>query len=201
LQGSLEPFEYPQEPTGEISVSRDGYTLTIDMRDNGKMTLTGPDGAVIHTLSEEDMWGEGNADGVVRTNPFTGTPTFLDPDTGEDLVSFTDEDFEAAWGSVEDDWVEPEYGMEILFSADGTTWTVIEDERLSFDENEGSVNPVAVGDDEIIFAKHTWNEPPAELFAFEEEGREPTGAEIEALEGWESQFAGDNAVEYIRVEV
>ena len=47
----------------------------------------------------------------------------------------------------------------------------------------------------------TWVEPPATLFAFEEDGREPTEAEEQTLEAWFSDNGGENAVEYIRVEV
>jgi hypothetical protein len=200
VQGSTEATpEYG--PEGPIVVTRDGYTLTLSYGpDRETVTLAGPDGVVIYELSEAEMYGDGDADGIVRTSPFTGTPTFLDPETGDDMVTFTDEDFEKAYGSIERDFEEPDFETEIWFSTDGSSWTQIVDDRLENSNNSG-ISPVAVGDDEAIFVKHTWVEPPAEIFVFEEEGREPTEAEIAVLEAWERDADGGQQTEYIRIDL
>ena len=58
------------------------------------------------------------------------------------------------------------------------------------------MQPVGVGDDEAIFSITTYAEPDEELFAFEEEGREPTDEELEALELFDG---GSDSTEYIRI--
>ncbi len=203
IQGSVEPYPdfAPQDP---LVITKDGYTLTLPelFEGGGGATLTGPDGEVIHTFTEEDLaTSNGSIEGVVRENPLTGMPTFLDPDTGEDLVSFTDQDFDDAYGGFEQDYTEPEIATVVLFSSDGVTWTEIDDERLDVDDRSGGVNPIAVGDDELIVASYTYNGPPEELFAFEMEGREPTEEEIAALDAWEMSNDGGDSVEFFRIEL
>lgn len=201
VTGTDEPFEY-REPES-MRVTKDGFTLTTTWdRDNGEgesITLTGPDGNLIYKLSGEEMYGDDSE--YVRTSPFSGTPTFLDPETGEDLVSFTHEDYESSYREREEAFseVEPTYLTEHYFSSDGVSWTLIDDDRLAVDSRSAHTSPVAVGDDEAIFAKHTWVEPDPALFAFEEEGRDPTEEEMRALEMWELS-AAEGSVEYIRIE-
>lgn len=202
ITGSLE--EVPgYGPQGPIVVTKDGYSLTLpDLPGGGGATLAGPDGEIIHTFTDEDLQSaDGNIEGVVRENPLTGMPTFLDPDTGEDLVSFTDRDFEEAYGVFDEVYEEPEMTTAVLFSTDGLTWTSIEDDRLTVNNRNGGVNPLAIGDDELIVASYTWNAPPEELFAFEMEGREPTEEEIEALDTWEMTNNGGDSTEFFRIDL
>ncbi|MFW2380876.1 MAG: hypothetical protein ACN4GZ_03885 [Acidimicrobiales bacterium] len=199
LTGTGEPFEHGGPESMEVT--RDGFTLTTRWgRESETITLTGQDGTVIYELPGEEMYGGDSK--VVRTSPFSGTPTFLDPETGEELVTFTPEDFEASYQEMEQasSWVEPIFITEHYFSTDGLNWIPIEDLRLVVDQASAGISPVAVGDDEAIFAKHTWTEPDPSLFAFEEEGREPTEEEMNALEAWE-MTAHEGAVEYIRIEL
>lgn len=199
LSGTDQPVDH-REPES-MQVTKDGYTLTTRWnRDGESITLTGPDGSVIYELSGEEMYSGDSKH--VRTSPFSGTPTFLDPETGEELVSFTSEDFEASYEQMEERFsgVEPNYTTEHYFSNDGVNWTVIDDDRLAVDPASANISPVAVGDDEAIFTKHTWIEPDPALFAFEEEGRDPTEEEMRALESWEMS-AGEGSVEYIRLEL
>ncbi|NNE96152.1 MAG: exo-alpha-sialidase [Acidimicrobiales bacterium] len=194
VNGAVEPFDYP-EPRA-VTVTRDGYSLTTDFAgENEQSVLTGPDGEVIYTLTPEEMYSDESD--RVRMNPFSGTPSFLDPETGELLVSFRSEDYEAAYSEWEEiPFIEPEYATEVFYSNDGVEWLRLDDPALMV-EFTGHVSPIAVGDDEAVFVKHVG--PPAELFAFEEEGREPTDEELAALEQWEMQTGG--GMQYIRVEL
>jgi hypothetical protein len=201
MQGSTEPYpEWTSPPP--IEVERDGFVMSITYGDeDGQVTLHDADGNLIYSLREYEMYETGS-EGVVRVSRLTGLPTFLDPETGEDLVSFTQDDYEAAHGVFED---EPQeefgFGIEILFSTDAVTFTPLTDPRLDIETTRGNIQLVGVGDDEVIFVKHTWVEPPATLFALEEDGRDPTEAEEQALEAWFSENGGENAIDYIRVEV
>lgn len=198
IQGSTEPYpEYG--PPEDVVITKDGYTLTISHAENGiTNVLVGPDGNEIYSLTDEETYGD---DGLVRIGRLSGTQTFLDPVTGEDLVAFTGEDFEKAYSSIEEPrFDEPEWGSETLFSADGVSWSAITDAQLDLDGRQGSIQLAAVGDDEAIFSKFTWVEPPEELFAFEEEGRDPSDAEISALDQW-YESNGENEPEYIRIQL
>ncbi len=210
VEGSLEPYDHQMDDfmPEPLSIVKDGYTLTIEFAEGSTMTLSGPDGAVIHSFDEEEMWSSRNPgiEGVVEVSGrWDSDLTFLDPESGEPLVTFGESDFEAAWEeneanmSVEEgEWEEPEWGAQLLFSADGVTFVEIEGEFGS--DETSSTQLMGVGDDEILVAKHTWSEqePPQELFGFEMEGRDPTDAEIEALDAW---FAEHNGVEWIRIPV
>lgn len=206
ITGSTEEFNgggFAEPP--EIAIVKDGYTFTMDNFEGG-ITLTGPNGEVIHSLTAEEVYGNDDEDipNVVRTNPITGNPTFLDPETGEDLVSFSTSDFdrayEEAFGGFDEEIVEPNSATVVLFSADGVTWTELNDDRLNVNQNNGSIEAIAVGDDELIVGVYSWNQPPDELFAFEGEGREPTEEEIAALNEWESGGRGDS-FDYFRIDL
>ncbi len=199
-QGLVEPYSHDVHEGPEVSpvLTKDGYSLDVGWN-TGVMILTGPDGVVIYELSEEDMWG-GDSD-AVRMNPISGAMTFLDPNTGEDLVTFTDEDWEAAYGAVEEvvepiEWEEPAQALELHYSADGTSWTELDTSSIGEFGYDRYVSLVGIGDDEVVLSVETYNEPPEELWAFEMEGREPTDAEIEALQLWERDSSN---IEYVRI--
>lgn len=201
-QGSVEEFvdNGPAFEEPNLLLQKDGYTLELSWSD-GSAIFSSADG-VIYELSEEEIFSgfEG-----VRENPISGDLTFLDPETGDDLVTFTNSDWQAAeeeaYGGIEDieaDYVEPETGTELAFSVDGVSWTTLEDARLASVGVNTSISPVAVGDDEVILSLMTYEEPPEELWAFEIEGREPTDAELAALQEWE---IGEDRIEYVRIEL
>jgi len=200
IQGYAEPMSGYDGPENPQVIERDGFTLTMDYSEGFSITLTGPDGEVIHSLTEEDMAASdetGDLEGVFRVNPLTDTPTFLDPETGEELVTFTQEDFESQYEAEEEMYEEPDQINMVVFSADGATWIELDDPRLRPAADGGShLSLVAVGDDEAIFQRETWQEPPVELYAFEEEGREPTDEEIAAMEAWERDADGGNSTEF-----
>lgn len=201
-QGLLEPYEYNEgyAPEENPVLEKDGFTLELGWGD-GSMILSGPDG-VITEVSEEEA--SSNSNDLVRSNPINGNLTFIDPETGEDLVTFTEDDWERAYGSFEEEhyeeevYEEPEQGIELAFSLDGVSWTSLDASQFNGLGYNSSVGLVGVGDDEAVFFIETYNESdfPEEVYAFEEEGREPTDAEIEAIELWEGN---QSSIEYIRV--
>ena len=195
-----DPFSEGQFEEQEVELEKDGFNLTISWFD-GSHTLRGSDGSVIADLTGEDIY-EGESE-LVRMNPISGDLTFVDVETGDALVTFGQDDFEEAYSQFdeefyESDFVEPESGVELNFSTDGVTWTSLDASAFGEVGNNSSVWPLAVGDDEAIFVVMIYAEPPEELFEFEIEGREPTEAEIEALELWEG---GQDTTEFVRVEL
>ncbi len=207
LDGSTEP--YPDEFFGPevLLVESDGYQLEIVFEDD-VMILTAPDGSVVHEVPgivNEPPEG-GVIDGVVRfdESSFDTVVTFLDPATGDDLVAFGNENFEAAYESsfepdFSTDWEEPPRRTELWFSADGVSWELLEAYDTDWESNSWT-SIAAVGDDEVLVRTETWTEPPAELWAFEEEGRDPTDEEMAALESWEMENYANN-VEWRRIPV
>ena len=202
VRGSTVPFPVYEAPE-EILVSKDGYTLTINYSEQGGVVeLTGPDGGVVYSLNEDEMYGE-SAQSIVRFGGFSGTQTFLDPDTGEDLVAFTRSDMEEAYAELEPEDLESQYveGVDIQFSVDAMVWKSLDDPRLDIDLGRGNLQVAAIGNDEIIISVTTWTEPPSGLFAFEQEERNPTEAEEAALNEWFETRNGGQTTEYFSVPV
>ena len=207
LDGSTEP--YPENFGGPemLLVESDGYQLEI-LFEADLMILTAPDGSVVHEVPgivNEQPEG-GDIEGVVRFEEpaFDTVVTFLDPETGEVLVAFGAENFEAAYESsfepdIAVDWEEPPRRTELWFSADGVSWELLESYDTDWESNSWT-SLAGVGDDEVLVRTETWQEPPAELWAFEEEGRDPTDEELAALESWEMENYSNN-VEWRRIEV
>ncbi len=211
LDGSTEPYEdnYVDPLDGVVSVDivKDGYTMTIDLG-NGSATLTGPDGVVIHeSVNEEIIYGSGGENIVRLEGRFGDTTIWLDPVTGEDLVTITSDDINSVFDEfyndfdrdVEEDFVEPPRATELWFSPDGETWTLLQREDVDFNQN-GYSGLAGVGDDEVLIRTETWVEPPEELYAFEFENRAPTDAEIEALDVWSLENS-QGSVEWTAVPV
>lgn len=200
VQGSTEPYPDFEGPDAVV-VRKDGYELTTSFVDQGRVTLVAPDGSLVVDLEQEAFY-DGSASDVVRFGRLSGSQTFLDPETGADLVTFTNDDFEAAYREIEEpELPEIEQRLELYFSSDGRTWTVLDDGRLDTDPSEAGLQLLAVGDDAVIVARRTWNNPPEELLAFEFEGREPTDDENRALEEWFEVNGGGGDVEYLRIDI
>jgi hypothetical protein len=205
LDGTTEP--YPENFGGPelLLVESDGYQLELNFPDD-LLTLRDADGTVVHEVPGVVNGEPEDIEGVVRFDEtsFDVVVTFLDPATGEDLVAFGNDDFEAAYESsfepeFDESYEEPPRRTELWFSTDGVTWDLLE--ALDTDWESNSWTSLAgVGDDEVLVRTETWTEPPAELWAFEEEGRDPTDEEIAALESWEMEGLANN-VEWRRIEV
>jgi len=195
VTGSEEPLPEYLEP--EISLERDGYTLTTGL-DGGRATLVGPNGDTIYDVAMNDLYDSAVGEGVVRVDG--PDLVFLDAATGEDLVSFGERDFEEAYSGLifdEEQFEEPTYTSQAMFSSDGLSWTAVD---FDLGESESSnTQLVAVGDDEILFVKSTWSQPPVELLSFEQDGIEPTEAELMELDEWYSANNGGTTLEWIRL--
>lgn len=198
LQGTTEPFDtgFPEDG---IFLEKDGYSMSLDPF-TGLASLVGPDGTAIH----EDVVLFGAIENVVRfEGPSEEDLIWLDPATGDDLVTFSESDFEAAYPEVtaaqdnfeDEDFVEPDSATEIWFSADGTTWTLLETSSASFDAFS---SVLAVGDDEVVTVSQAFVEPPAELTDFENEF-EPTDEEIAALDAWYAEQGDDTTYTVIPI--
>ncbi len=202
-QGSTQPLpEVEVEPT-EIVLEKDGYILVNSWAlDTGAQlfTLTGPDGSLLYEVSEAELDIEDGVPGKLRFGgEFGERLIFLDPNTGEDLVAFTEEDYEEAYGEAYNDEeyaLGHDYAAEVWFSVDGTSWRELDVELISTDGSYSRI--VAVGDDEVLVVKQRWSDemPPADLLAFEGDNREPTEAEIAALDAWSAE---QNTTEWIRI--
>ena len=196
---TTEPTE-PPPALLPVSVRRDGFVLEKRPGKFAPATLTGPDGEVLHRLSSVELeLSNGNIEGVVRSDPVDENPTFLDPVTGADLVTFTNQDFLDARAEFEEGLVDRPATVEVLFSADGDVWTAVSDDRL-VSEAGTQLSPVAVTNSELIVARNTWTEPPGELVVFEAEGREPTYAQISEVWDWELS-GGGNSFEFFAIEL
>jgi hypothetical protein len=205
LDGSTEPIPFMGPES--INVESDGYNLEIRFEDD-LMTLTSPDGDIVHSIPGiVNTQPEGQEiEGVVRFEGIYDTDlTFLDPETGEDLVTFGEENFQAAYESefdFEADYEEPPRATQLWFSADGVQWSLLESGDVDY-QSESWTQLAAIGDDELLVRTETYNyiEPPADLWAFEEEGREPTEEEIAALDEWDLANNQGGSVEWRRIPI
>lgn len=138
-----EPDEFPP-----VIVEKDGITVTVDMM-SGRTTVS--DANTGEVLFEPDLENEDQ----IRIDDDTGVITFLDPDTGDELISFTFEEFEEAQrkafaeAGIDLEGLEGGESREtLLFSPDGESWVVIELESIAGAEHFPM--DMVVGDDEIL---------------------------------------------------
>lgn len=189
LEGALEPFVDPFAEAGDILLENDGFTMSLGLN-TGFASLMGPNGEVIHESVQL-----GDAGGSENTIRFEGlldeVLIWLDPITGEDLVTFNESDFDEAFAEAFGEDVDTfgsdidgpqERGFEIWFSVDGLAWELLESNQSAGVDSSSSV--VGVGDDELIVRTNVAVVPPDELLAFEQEGRQATPEEIEALDSF-----------------
>ena len=192
LDGTPEDFdEFDPFEGVPLEVTKDGFTMSIEFA-TGIGSLTGPDGVAIHEgVSLDDATNDGAIEGVVRAEGPNDDLIWLDPVTGEDLITFTVEDFETLFEEVESSFESdfPQQNSEFWFSADGETWTLLDGPDVTFGA-DGFTIVAAVGDDEVLLRDEFFGGGfPEELFAFEEEGRDPTEEEQAAID----EFFNDQA--------
>ena len=159
----------------EVRIAADGYELRYGEPPGG-VTLwdLGADEAV-RAFEAEELGGGGPIDGVREGSDETGLwVTFTDPDTGEDLVTFTPELFEAAFEAMDlqgvsesgvyessdfgDGWTPADSW--VGWSADGTAWgwqTMTEAFGIGADE---AWVEIGVGDDFVLAAVQSFGTPP-----------------------------------------
>ena len=201
IQGTADPVENGEGPDTFEVISEDGYVTQYRLS-RDRIRLRAPDGTLIHEpVDLSELYDVGEIEDVIRLDEGGETLTWLDPETGEDLVVVTFAELdEAIWAAFDEYYaslnIEPVIA-ELWFSTDGETWELLE----TFEPAEGveqNASLVAVGDDETLVLVQSWVEPPEGLFAFEEEGREPTEAELQAVEEY---YAIADTSDLVRVEV
>ena len=188
IGGSTEPFNDFFFGPEVVEIEQDGFIMEINLNE-GIGALRTVDGTVIHEeVFFEEAFFEGEIPNVLRIDTSIdseGDAIWLDPDTGEVLVTFLGVDIDDAVNEAfetfeeQQEFEEPEFVRELWFSVDGETWILLE----TFDDDDGDFTTIAaVGDDEILLLTESFPIPPDELFVFEEEGRDPTEEEIEAID-------------------
>ena len=201
IEGTTEPFDGFFGPE-LVEVVQGDFVMEIRLID-GVTSLRTLDGTVIHeSVSLEQVFGDGEVPGVLRITQ-NDDAVWLDPDTGEELITFLVEDIEAevdqAFLAFEEEvgFEDPSFVSELWFSADGETWVLIE--TFTPDPNDDQFSFIAaVGDDEIVLLTETFPVPPEGLFDFEQEGREPTEEELQAIDEF---FNAQPIFEWTRIPV
>ncbi len=141
----------------EVRIAKDGYELRLDQA-SGDLALwdLAADVAVYRFAAPEIMFRASPAAGIriVTEDDGSGTLIFEDPDTGEDLVSFTDADLAGAAAQFPDGpgAIEPPSTW-IGWSADGTVWGW-QNAADAFGIDTGGIYPppieLAVGEDFVL---------------------------------------------------
>ncbi|MGI9606661.1 MAG: hypothetical protein ACR2P0_11025 [Acidimicrobiales bacterium] len=163
VMGAIEPYPVFEPPI--IEIVNDGFTLIMNEGSpDAWVTLVDASGATVHEvtfeqLEQSDNFGALEIEGVMRADERSGAMTFLDPDSGEDLVTFTEEMFEEAYSDVypddDFDFEEPDTRSELYFSTDGVTWKLLDGVDLG-SGYEGETQLMAVGDDEILLFDYSF---------------------------------------------
>lgn len=190
LEGPVGPVEDPFAQLGPLEIPKGDFVMVVEQSIT-QFSLRSVDGTVIHEpVGPEALFGTG-LENVIRTEDFGNTIVWLDPETGEDLVSFDEADFDSAFeaefgGSATDIAGDAElpdgFASEVWFSVDGITWNLLERTESESGPVDSFSAIAAVGDDEVLIRRESFVEPPLELLAFEEEGRDPTPEEMAALD-------------------
>ena len=156
------PSGFGNEPAVS-RISRDGYELHYNEPEGGLSLWDLADGAAVYVFGPEDMQTDAPPDGVrqVDYGPSIAL-VFEDPDTGEDLVTFTADDlaFLFGMGSAQSDAAsgnEPEWPQQwVGWSADGTRWGW-ESLADAFGIDEARIwAEFAVGDNFVIARVAAW---------------------------------------------
>lgn len=142
--GQYEPAFQDPPP---VTIEKEGFAITVDVMSGGLAISDVESGALLFESDIEDGT-------VVTIDDNTGTLTILGPDTGDEITSFTFEEFAKAQEKAFEDagFEDPsssEPGPPVLFfSPDGQRWS-----SVSTDQIIGSdvyTTGVIVGDDALI---------------------------------------------------
>ncbi|WP_323673109.1 hypothetical protein [Candidatus Poriferisodalis multihospitum] len=135
-------------PVGRVA--KDGYELRYGEPEGGITLWDLTADAAVYEFGPEIIESDEIPEGVREDHGDIFELTFEDPDTGEDLVTFTEEDLQSVFGVQRDASDSPFGEMWIGWSADGTNWgwqTVAEAFGLGDAEATATV---AVGEDFVI---------------------------------------------------
>ncbi len=145
LMGELQP---PRQPLPPLVIEKDDLIVTVDL-ESGRLIVT--DRSTGNVLLDANAF---ESDFVVIDEE-DGSVTVFDPDTGEELTTFTFEEFEEAQAKAfEEAGIEaPEFREDqstsvLLFSPDGQRWT-----SVGLEETFGSAqfpHDIVVGNNALI---------------------------------------------------
>ncbi len=145
----------PRQPMPPVIIEKDGLILTFEL-ETGRVIVA--DQVTGDLLFETDFFGDAD---VVLIDEEDGTVTIFDPDTEEELASFTFDEFEEAQlEAFEEAGIEgpgdgePQSVSVLLFSPDGRRWASVRTEEII--GYEGFPIDVKVGNDAVILR---WFDP------------------------------------------
>lgn len=146
----------PVMPVGRVA--KDGYELRFGEPDGGFLLWDVTAGIAVYEFEASELVASAVPPPGVRQAD-DGGPfelTFEDPDTGADLVTFTEDDLEAVLGEQRDPPDSPFGDMRVGWSADGKSWgwQPVRD-AFGLDDTEAAVR-VAVGEDFVIASVQTF---------------------------------------------
>ena len=160
--------DLPQTASGmpEGRVAKDGYELRYNEPEGGVTLWDLTEDAAVYVFGPEDVASETSPEGVRELDDGQSfAVVFEDPDTGADMVTFTDEDLASVFGmSVAELEAGAGGGFEtpeqwVGWSADGTDWgwqTMVD----AFDITDGVPwAQMAVGHDFVIARVEAWQVP------------------------------------------
>ncbi len=137
-----------------VHIEKDGFELRYNEPEGGLTLWDVTADEAVYVFDAEDMRSDVPPAGVrAQEDDFEGL-TFVDPDTGDDLVTFTYEELDEIVGSRPVDSEVPE--MWVGWSADGTDWgwQTVNDAFGLGDADAQAI--VAVGEDVVIAAVHVF---------------------------------------------
>ena len=148
-------------PMPEGRVAKDGYELRYNEPEGGVTLwdLTGD--APVYEFGPEDVASDTVPDGVREIDDESFGVVFEDPETGADLVTFTDDDLSPIFGATVPDGMYEPPEQWLGWSADGSLWgwqTVAG--AFGIDEDDGEPwAQLAVGGDFVIAQVQTFPRP------------------------------------------
>lgn len=137
-----------------VHIEKDGFELRYNEPEGGLTLWDVTADEAVYVFDSEDMRSDEPPAGVRAQADNFEELTFIDPDTGDDLVTFTYEELDEVVGSRTVDSEVPE--MWIGWSADGTDWgwQTVNDAFGLGDADAQAI--VAVGEDVVIAAVHVF---------------------------------------------
>lgn len=142
--GQYEPAFQDPPP---VTIEKEGFAITVDVMSGGIAVSELATGTLISESNIED-------ETVVTIDEEKGTVTVLNPKSGEEITSFTFEEFEEAQSKAFEDagfedpsYSEPEPPV-LFFSPDGQSWSSVSVAEINPSSDFPSA--VIVGDDALI---------------------------------------------------